>query len=295
MLSGSIVRWALSGMTAFAIGLFATVLSLRPAAPPSRVFPDPPASVAVISAPSTPLLPLKTLAAALPYTAPDLGSPAVVHAAPAVVVLEARLDDIRPRAEIRARVAASEPPTLHAPATTSSVRSIQQPEARLSAAAAIALPVGSVLNSALTLPLDSPPPPPLNSPAPPPINSPAPPVPSVAPAREGGVRVALTRYVRAFEELDVRAAAEVWPSLDREALTRAFATLKSQGLTFNRCDVTVADSSATVRCDGTLEFVRKIGSPAPRVEPQQWLFRMREQGAEWKIDQVAASRSPASS
>jgi hypothetical protein len=43
--------------------------------------------------------------------------------------------------------------------------------------------------------------------------------------------------------LNVAAAAEVWPSVDRRALSRAFAARKSQGIEFNSCDVSVYETT----------------------------------------------------
>jgi hypothetical protein len=88
------------------------------------------------------------------------------------------------------------------------------------------------------------------------------------------------------------ATAKVWPSVDRRALARAFSTLKSQGLTLERCDVSVEQSSATAHCTGTVRFVRKVGSPSPLVASQEWRFRMRKSGDDWLIEEVTA-QSPA--
>ena len=88
------------------------------------------------------------------------------------------------------------------------------------------------------------------------------------------------------------ATAAVWPSVDRRALSRAFDTLKSQGLDFQSCVINVADARATANCRGTLQFVRKVGNSEPLTADQQWVFKMRRFGAEWKIDEVSASQAP---
>ena len=93
--------------------------------------------------------------------------------------------------------------------------------------------------------------------------------------------------------MDVLETARVWPSVDRRALARAFTTLKSQDLTFESCAVSVTESSATAHCRGTVQFVRKVGSPEPLIAPQEWLFSMRKFGDDWMIENVAASRSSA--
>jgi hypothetical protein len=102
------------------------------------------------------------------------------------------------------------------------------------------------------------------------------------------VRRVLDEYVDAYRSLDVAAAAAVWPSVDRRALSRAFSTLKSQDVEFERCEVKAAVADAEVRCRGRLRFVRKVGSPTPRIEPQEWVFRMQKFGTVWKIEQITA-------
>ena len=108
-------------------------------------------------------------------------------------------------------------------------------------------------------------------------------------AEEYAVRRALHSYEEAAEDLDVAATANVWPTVDRGALSRAFATLKSQGLDFRTCSITVNDSRAVAECRGTLQFVRKVGNSIPLTSEQQWIFKMRRFGADWKIDAVSAS------
>jgi hypothetical protein len=115
---------------------------------------------------------------------------------------------------------------------------------------------------------------------------------SGASAEEYAVRRVLHSYEEAYEGLDVAATAAVWPSVDRRALSRAFDTLKSQGLDFKNCVISVADSRATANCRGTLQFVRKVGNPAPLTADQQWVFTMRRFGADWQIDEVSATQTP---
>ena len=103
----------------------------------------------------------------------------------------------------------------------------------------------------------------------------------------------LHNYEEAFEDLDVSAAAEVWPSVDRRALSRAFATLKSQGLNFVACDIAVVESNATARCDGSVEFVRRVGRSGPMTAQQRWVFKMRKIGTHWMIEEVIASPAEA--
>ena len=123
------------------------------------------------------------------------------------------------------------------------------------------------------------------------VESPAPITATSDAADEFAVRRALHSYEIAYEGLDVAATAEIWPTVDRRALSRAFAALKSQDLVFKACSITVYDANATAYCRGTLEYVRKVGNPAPLSAEQQWVFKMRRQDGAWKIDDVSASQS----
>ena len=105
---------------------------------------------------------------------------------------------------------------------------------------------------------------------------------------ESAVRRTVELYAHAYQDLDVHAAASVWPSVNRRTLSRAFAALKSQDLEFDMCDITVDAARATARCRGTLQIVRRVGSPAPVRAEQEWVFRMRRLSGDWKIDDVSS-------
>ena len=108
-------------------------------------------------------------------------------------------------------------------------------------------------------------------------------------AEREAVLLTLNQYEEALEGLNVGATVQVWPSVDRRALERAFSTLKSQGLTFEDCSIVWDESTATAQCDGTLEFVRRVGRPVPFTTQQRWVFRMRKVGSDWQIGDVTAS------
>jgi hypothetical protein len=110
---------------------------------------------------------------------------------------------------------------------------------------------------------------------------------------ENAVRRTLRRYEAAYEELNVSAAADVWPSVDRRALARAFGSLRSQGLSFEQCDVHVTGATAVARCVGTARYVRKVGSSTPFVEHHEWTFDMAKAGETWKVSTVTATDAPA--
>ena len=88
------------------------------------------------------------------------------------------------------------------------------------------------------------------------------------------------------------AAAAVWPTVDRRALTHAFAGLASQRLNFRGCEVLVraGASTATASCRGTAEYVRKVGDSRVRVEPRRWTFTLNKTQGAWRIAAVSGSR-----
>ena len=121
--------------------------------------------------------------------------------------------------------------------------------------------------------------------------SPAIPVPALAEAPASdpvaadveSVRATLNRYRDAYSRLDAHSAHEVWPSVDQAALQRAFAGLSSQGIEFDRCDVTVQADEANAECNGRASYVRKVGTREPLTERRQWVFRLRRAGERWEI------------
>jgi hypothetical protein len=115
---------------------------------------------------------------------------------------------------------------------------------------------------------------------------------SLPPTREDDalIKQTLQRYRSAYETLDVQSARAVWPAASEAALTRAFDGLESQSLTFDACDVHVYGESATATCHGSAQYVPKVGSREPRVEPRIWNFTLRKAGSDWKIDSARAER-----
>jgi hypothetical protein len=104
------------------------------------------------------------------------------------------------------------------------------------------------------------------------------------------VREALQKYRWAYEELDAASAHDIWPGVDQAALARAFDGLASQALTFQDCAVEVEGPAATATCSGTMQYVPKVGSRVPRVEPRRWNFSLRKRGDGWQIENARAER-----
>ena len=124
------------------------------------------------------------------------------------------------------------------------------------------------------------------------ITAPPPPAATVtaAAARADDTRVAqvLNQYARAYGRLDPTAARAVWPSVDERALTKAFASLESQDVSFDRCDIDVKGNQASASCRGTASYVGKVGSRQARTEPRQWNFELKLHGEDWKIEKAQA-------
>jgi len=129
--------------------------------------------------------------------------------------------------------------------------------------------------------------------APPPVAAPpiAREVLSAAAVDRQAVLHTVNEYKQAYESMDVEATAAVWPSVDRRALARAYSTLKSQDLELQNCSISIDDAKATTRCRGTIEYVRRIGSPTPRTGYQDFVFTLRKLGSNWIIYDVAASQA----
>ena len=97
------------------------------------------------------------------------------------------------------------------------------------------------------------------------------------------MRAALSRYADAYSRLDADAAREVWPRVDRAALSRAFDSLASQDVSLGRCSVTVKGRNALATCAGSTTWTPKIGNGSPRREGRNWTFELAKSGTAWQI------------
>ena len=135
------------------------------------------------------------------------------------------------------------------------------------------------------------------------VNSPAatPVAPPVAAAPAGAAAVVpstdelrveslLRLYTRAYERLDSGAVRAIWPSVDERALARAFASLSSQTLSFDSCDITVNGATARASCHGHASYVGKVGNQTPRTESRTVQFELRRDADAWKIERADARK-----
>ncbi len=111
---------------------------------------------------------------------------------------------------------------------------------------------------------------------------------TVAPRDQSvAIRAALNRYEAAYNRLDATAVQSVWPSLDRNALSRAFDGLASQKVSLGNCSVNVRDSAARAYCAGTTAWTPKVGGGA-RTASRKWTFDLSEADGTWRIVRVEA-------
>jgi hypothetical protein len=108
------------------------------------------------------------------------------------------------------------------------------------------------------------------------------------PSDQERIRALLDAYTAAYERLDAVSAASLWPGVDTRALTRAFSTLSRQDVSFNRCDIGVAGTLATARCQGVIEYVPRVGETTPQSRTTAWVFALDRRAGEWRITNVSA-------
>ena len=98
----------------------------------------------------------------------------------------------------------------------------------------------------------------------------------------------LEQYREAYDNLDAPSAAVIWPRVDTRALSRAFSTLASQDLSFDRCDLAITGVKANAQCTGAIRYVRRVGDQEPRVRRMSWSFAFERVSDRWQIAQVTA-------
>ncbi len=111
----------------------------------------------------------------------------------------------------------------------------------------------------------------------------------VAPRDEDRIRTTLAELQAAYAQLDAGAAREVWPSVDVDALARAFDGLKSQELRFDHCDVTVDGARAQAACIGEAVYMPKVDNAASSSDPRAWTFELTRTRERWTIASARAS------
>jgi hypothetical protein len=101
------------------------------------------------------------------------------------------------------------------------------------------------------------------------------------------VRSALSRYEAAYSTLNASAVRAVWPTVDANALGRAFDSLQEQRISLGNCSVFVTGQSAHAYCSGSATWTPRVGS-GTRTEPRRWTFDLEQAGNLWEIARATA-------
>lgn len=114
---------------------------------------------------------------------------------------------------------------------------------------------------------------------------------AAAPAGEldtAAIQRVLETYRQAHSTRNAAMVASIWHSIDSAALQHAFDDLDRQSMSFERCDVTLNDATATASCRGILDYARKP-SPANTVQERLALeFDLQRVDGRWLISNVEA-------
>ena len=116
------------------------------------------------------------------------------------------------------------------------------------------------------------------------------PAAAVVRTEQNEIQRALGQYRNAYDRLDASAARSVWPSVDVQALGRAFSSLTSQRLAFDSCLFDITGDNATAHCTGSATYTPKVGGRGPRSELRQWTFQLRKAPDGWKIQTAQIRR-----
>ena len=86
----------------------------------------------------------------------------------------------------------------------------------------------------------------------------------------------------------MRTAAALWPSLDQDALARAFAGLDRQDVHFDRCDIDASGARGSAVCVGTVRYVPSVGGATEKEDRITWTFDLARSGEDWRIAGLSA-------
>lgn len=223
------------------------------------------------------LLPMQTRGSLPPAVKKEAAIERSVARLPPVVAPPSRSTvDQAPTATLTGRVVRTpELPSAPAPAVEPAVAAAESDTPALAASVA---PSGPTTNDKVPIDDAAIPPPTV----PPPIATP------MGERETRDIRNVLGRYRDAFNRLDTGSARAIWPTVNQDALTRAFDRLAGQDISFDDCRIEVSAVVAEAACLGNARYVPKIGSRTPRAEARRWTFSLRKAADGWLIDRVDA-------
>lgn len=108
------------------------------------------------------------------------------------------------------------------------------------------------------------------------------------PSARASITSTLDAYRRSYNTLDAVAVSTIWQGLDIRGLQRAFATLASQEMAFETCDVQINGDAAQAVCLGVLHYVPKVGGSGAQARRLSWTFDLERRGDRWLIDRLTA-------
>jgi len=106
-----------------------------------------------------------------------------------------------------------------------------------------------------------------------------------APARiDPAFERTLASVSQSYRALDAAMLTTVWPGADTARLSRAFADLKYQTLSFDHCAVRPSGgTSAVASCDVSIAAAPKAGDPALERRHESWTLLLDRTGGRWTI------------
>jgi hypothetical protein len=115
------------------------------------------------------------------------------------------------------------------------------------------------------------------------------PVPSIAPpAIDPALERTLARVSEAYRRLDASSLTGVWPGADTASLSRSFADLKYQSLSFEHCAVRPnGPTGAIASCDVSLAMAPNGGDQALQRRHESWTLVLDRSAEPWTIAGVA--------
>ena len=100
---------------------------------------------------------------------------------------------------------------------------------------------------------------------------------------------ALRKYETAFSRMDAGATSAVWPSANRDELTRTFTAVREQRLWLHGCTVSGTGPTAAGTCRGTLRYRPRVGDHSTRLRHGTWRFALEQADDTWLISRVTVS------
>jgi hypothetical protein len=118
-----------------------------------------------------------------------------------------------------------------------------------------------------------------------PTGEPAPAPQAARAALDPAFERTLARISQSYRSLDAASLTRVWPGADTASLSRAFANLKYQSLSFDHCVLRPnGPTGALASCEVSLAMAPNTGDPTLLRRHESWTFVLDRSGEQWRID-----------